>query len=363
MIKAILIDDEVHCIDTLSILLADYCPEVEIMEKCLSPKKGLEAIENLQPDLVFLDIEMPMMNGFELLEQFKQIPFSVVFTTSYDQYAIKAIRFSALDYLLKPIDPKELIAAVHKVQLQKAPPSAEQLRTLMEQMQIQNKETSFDKIAALLDKNFSRGNQSFANPMAIGSQQRRLAAILFTDIVGYTAMMQQNEEQAVNVIKRYTAELRKTVTNHAGEVSNDYGDGSLCIFASATEAVQSAMEIQQCLQADPSVPLRVGLHIGEIFYEEGKILGDGVNVASRIQSLGTGNSILFSGEIHDKIKNNPNFKSVSIGNYKFKNVEKAIEVFALANEGLIVPDRKNMEGKLKKKSWTNFFFHGQGKKN
>src|SRR5690349_13825449 len=115
MIKAILIDDEVHCIDTLSMLLTDYCPEVEIVEKCFSAKKGLEAIEKNKPDLIFLDIEMPVMNGFELLEQFKQIPFSVIFTTSYDQYAIKAIHFSALDYLLKPVDPKELIKAVHKV--------------------------------------------------------------------------------------------------------------------------------------------------------------------------------------------------------------------------------------------------------
>src|SRR5688572_7921230 len=135
MIKAIIIDDEVHCIDTLSILLADYCPEVEVMAKCMSAKKGLEAIEQLKPELVFLDIEMPTMNGFELLEQFQQIPFSVIFTTSYDQYAIKAIRFSALDYLLKPIDPKELIIAVHKVQGQKTPPSAEQFRMLMDHVQ------------------------------------------------------------------------------------------------------------------------------------------------------------------------------------------------------------------------------------
>ena len=153
MIKAIIIDDEVHCVDTLSILLADYCPEVEVMEKCMSAKKGLEAIEKLKPELVFLDIEMPMMNGFELLEQFKEIPFSVIFTTSYDQYAIKAIRFSALDYLLKPIDPKELIAAVHKVQLQKTPPSADQFRMLMEQ--IQGKENEVAKLTAILNNNSS----------------------------------------------------------------------------------------------------------------------------------------------------------------------------------------------------------------
>ena len=194
MIKAIIIDDEVHCIDTLSILLADYCPEVEVMDKCMSAKKGLEAIEKIKPELVFLDIEMPVMNGFELLEQFKQIPFSVIFTTSYDQYAIKAIRFSALDYLLKPIDPKELIAAVHKVHAQKKPPSEEQFRLLMKQ--INNKENEMAGIAALLNQNFPLHNSPFTL-----SQQRRLAAILFTDIVGYTAMMQQNEIEARAIIK------------------------------------------------------------------------------------------------------------------------------------------------------------------
>ena len=97
----------------------------------MQAKKRREDIEKLKPDLVFLDIERPVMNGFDLLEQFKQIPFSVIFTTSYDQYANKAIRFSALDYLLKPVDPKELIAAVHKIQAQKSLPSAEQFRMLL----------------------------------------------------------------------------------------------------------------------------------------------------------------------------------------------------------------------------------------
>ena len=121
MIRAIIIDDEVHCLETLSILLKDYCPQVTILETCRSAKKGLEAIDRYKPDLVFLDIEMPTMNGFEMLEQFAEIPFAVIFTTSYDQYAIKAIRFSALDYLLKPVDPKELTAAVQKIQGQKKP--------------------------------------------------------------------------------------------------------------------------------------------------------------------------------------------------------------------------------------------------
>ena len=145
MIKSIIIDDELHCVETLNLLLNEYCPGVQVIEQCHSAKKGLEAIEKLKPDLVFLDIEMPVMNGFELLEQLSVISFAIIFTTSYDQYAIKAIRFSALDYLLKPIDPKELISAVKKVQEERHLPMAEQFQILLNQ--IQGKGGGFSKIA------------------------------------------------------------------------------------------------------------------------------------------------------------------------------------------------------------------------
>lgn len=145
MIKAILIDDEAHCLDTLSILLHEYCPDVQIIARCRSGNEGLQTIKKSKPDLIFLDIEMPGMNGFELLEQFTEISFAIIFTTSYDQYAIKAIRFSALDYLLKPIDPNELVGAVKKVQEQRHLPMAEQFQMLLKQ--IQNKDHQFNKIA------------------------------------------------------------------------------------------------------------------------------------------------------------------------------------------------------------------------
>ena len=128
---------------------------------------------------------------------------------------------------------------------------------------------------------------------------------------------------------------------------NDYGDGSLCTFTSATAAVRCALEIQQQLQSEPKVSLRIGLHIGEIIFEQGKVMGDGVNIASRIQSLGQANTILFSKEIFDKLRNQTGFQSVSLGMFEFKNVGEPMEVFALANEGLVVPKRDNMEGKLK----------------
>ncbi|HEY5405640.1 MAG TPA: adenylate/guanylate cyclase domain-containing protein [Ginsengibacter sp.] len=180
-------------------------------------------------------------------------------------------------------------------------------------------------------------------------QNRQLAAILFTDIVGSTAMMQKDEQTAVAINKHYVDVLKETVSTHKGEVLNDYGDGSLCIFSSVTEALRCAMEMQHKLQTEPEVPLRVGLHVGEIFFEHGKVFGDGVNVASRVQSLGIANSILFSSEVCSKIRNQQEFKSVSIGRFHFKNVDEPMEVFALTNEGLVVPDKTKIEGKLKEK--------------
>jgi TolB-like protein/class 3 adenylate cyclase/Flp pilus assembly protein TadD len=182
------------------------------------------------------------------------------------------------------------------------------------------------------------------------SSARQLAAIMFTDIVGYTALMQANEQKAVAVIKHYNATLEKWVTHYNGQILNYYGDGSLCIFSSATDAVNCSLAIQQELKTEPVVPLRIGLHIGEVFFEDAKALGDGVNVASRVQSLGQENTILISEEVHDKIKNNTSVTTKSLGHFEFKNVGKSMEVFALTNEGLFVPQRNKLEGKLKKKN-------------
>ncbi len=179
------------------------------------------------------------------------------------------------------------------------------------------------------------------------NQHRQLAAILFTDIVGYTALMQENEQKAVALIKHYNAALNEAVALHHGKVLNYYGDGSLCSFPSVTEALNCAIELQKELQSEPGVPLRIGLHIGEVFFEEDKALGDGVNIASRIQSLGQANTILFSKEVFDKTRNQPGFTAISLGLFEFKNVNEPMEIFALANEGLTIPKREEMSGKLK----------------
>lgn len=118
--RAILIDDEDGSRESLARLIEKYCKNIQIVAKADSMLSGLTAIQQHEPDLVFLDIEMPNGTGFDLLEKIKQIDFDVIFTTAYDHYAIRAIKFSAVDYILKPIDPDELVTAVNRVEAKQA---------------------------------------------------------------------------------------------------------------------------------------------------------------------------------------------------------------------------------------------------
>ena len=114
MIRALIIDDEQNCIDSLVFDLQKNCPDVAVVETCTSSKQGVLSIKNVNPDLVFLDVQMPWMSGFEMLEFVDKINFAIIFTTAFDQFAAKAFRISAIDYLLKPIDVNDLKDAVRK---------------------------------------------------------------------------------------------------------------------------------------------------------------------------------------------------------------------------------------------------------
>lgn len=114
--KAIIIDDEPNAVELLALRLAQKCPQVEVVAACTSSVKGVVAIRELHPDIVFLDIEMPQMNGFQVLAAVEDIQFSLIFVTAYDKFALKAFRYSAIDYLLKPIETNELMEAIRKVE-------------------------------------------------------------------------------------------------------------------------------------------------------------------------------------------------------------------------------------------------------
>ena len=168
--------------------------------------------------------------------------------------------------------------------------------------------------------------------LELDKYSRKLAAILFTDMVGYTAVMQRDEILAIKMQKRHQYVVDTCVQQFGGEVKNDMGDGSMSVLPSAIQVIQCAMAIQQELKKEPVVNIRVGIHIADVLIEEsGKVHGDGINIASRIETLGVAGAILFSKEIYNKIKNHPEFKTVLVGSFPFKNVEEPMEVYAIAN--------------------------------
>ncbi|MCB0846625.1 MAG: hypothetical protein KDE26_25425, partial [Bacteroidetes bacterium] len=184
------------------------------------------------------------------------------------------------------------------------------------------------------------------------SQTRRLAAIMFTDIVGYTAMMQQNEAEGMAKAQSFRQTMQTQVETHHGELLEIRGDGSLSVFNSAVDAVACAKEIQETLREE--VPLRIGIHLGDIVQKEGHIFGDAVNIASRIESMGLAGAVLISSNVRNQIKNKPEFELTSLGRFSFKNVEEEMSVYALANEGFAIPRRGQLKGKFSENPGTGW---------
>lgn len=174
---------------------------------------------------------------------------------------------------------------------------------------------------------------------------RQLVAIVFADMVGYTAMMQENEQSARLKRSRFKEVLDKTLDKYQGKVLQQYGDGSLSIFPSAIDAIHSTVEIQRQLQQHPKVDVRIGIHTGDVMVDEGAIYGDGVNLASRLESLAVPGSILVSEKVFDEVKNQEDIRVNELGFFEFKNVKQAVRVFAISNAGIIVPARSELQGK------------------
>ena len=174
---------------------------------------------------------------------------------------------------------------------------------------------------------------------------RRLVAIMFTDIVGYTSLMQQNETSAVEVRSRHRKVFTEEHGVFNGEILQYFGDGTLSIFKSGVEAVRCAIAIQVELQKNKKLPLRIGIDIGDIVFDGTEIYGDRVNLASRIESKGIGGSILLSAKLNEELQNHPEISTVSLGHYVLKNVANPIEIFAVENEGVIMPVLSQMKGK------------------
>ncbi len=175
---------------------------------------------------------------------------------------------------------------------------------------------------------------------------RQLAAIMFTDIVGYTAIMQDDEQKAVNLRSRHRKVFKEQHDKFNGTLVQYFGDGTLSMFKSAVEAVSCAVALQKELnEGDIKVPVRIGLHLGDIFYDGTEVFGDGVNVAARVEGISESGAVLISEHLNRELKNKNELPTKSLGEYKFKNVTDPVEVFAVCSEGLNIPDPDHMPDK------------------
>ncbi len=176
-------------------------------------------------------------------------------------------------------------------------------------------------------------------------EARKLASIAFADIAGYTAMMQADERKALLVLDTFREVLESEMALYEGEIVQFFGDGCLLSFDSALEGLHVATSLQNRFLAQ-GVPVRIGMHLGDVLYKNNNAFGDGVNIASRIESLGIPGAVLISKTLYDQVKNKTEFTLQSLGAFQFKNVADKMEVFAVANDGFTVPRPDQMRGKL-----------------
>lgn len=168
--------------------------------------------------------------------------------------------------------------------------------------------------------------------------QRHLAAVMFVDMVGYTALMQEDENRAIRLRTRKRRVVESAVYGNQGKVIQYYGDGVLVIFSSSYRAVKSAIQIQSQLQKQ-EIPVRIGIHLGEIVRDSEGIYGSAVNIASRIESLSLPGGILISGNVFAEIKNHREIAFRPVGEFDLKNVEKPVRIYAIAHQkSVAVPD-------------------------
>lgn len=176
-----------------------------------------------------------------------------------------------------------------------------------------------------------------------GQIHRKLAAIMFTDIVGYSAIMQNSETQGRLIRNRHKTVFEQAVAEHDGKIIQYYGDGTLSVFPSAVSAVECAVSIQKELKQNPPVPLRVGIHLGDIHYDDTDVYGHGVNIAARIEPVCNPGGIFMSGKVYDELRNHHDLKASSLGLYQFKNVDHDLELFAVQHPDIAFPSEAEVE--------------------
>jgi DNA-binding response OmpR family regulator len=298
--KVLLVDDD----EKLRKLVAEYLEGYGFQVTALPDSRSvLSTIRNESPDIVILDIMLPGKDGLEVLKEIRsEFSVAVIMLTAKgdDADRIVGLELGADDYLPKPFNPRELLA----------------------------------RIKAVTRRIPSQG----AGGADVTSQaiRRQLKAILSADVKDYSRLMSENEMWTIQTLKNYRSLIASHVRSHQGRVVDSPGDNLLAEFGSVVHAAECALEIQRNLSArnkdlpdDKRMEYRIGVNLGDVVIDRGKLYGDGVNIAARIEKLAEPGGIAVSGTVYDEIENKLSLSCEFIGEHTVKNIPKPIRVYRI----------------------------------
>ena len=304
--KVLLVDDD----EKLRKLVTEYLEGYGFHVKTLPDGfLVLETIHKESPDIVILDIMLPGKDGLDVLKEIRaesSVPVIMLTARGEDADRIVGLELGADDYLPKPFNPRELLARTKAV-----------IRRI----------------------SFEDKSERDAKERASKQMQRQLRAILSADVKGYSRLMAQDEMWTINTLNVYRDLIASRVQRHLGRVVDSPGDNILADFGSVLHAVQCAVEIQRELElknaglpGQRKMEFRIGINLGDVVLEKGKIYGDGVNIAARIERLAQAGGICISGTVYDQVENRLPFSYEYLGEKSVKNIEKPVRVYQVRTD-------------------------------
>ena len=322
-VKAIIAEDEAILREEFAEMLGSLWPDLDIVAQVEDGVAALAALDAHAPDILFLDIHMPRLGGLDVARQVTR-RCHVVFITAYQEFAIAAFEQGAVDYVLKPFTASRLATTVTRLRQKLSSEPADLSRVL-------------EKLERMMTTPDEARQDAAPSPL-----ERRLATILCADVAGYSHMMGNDEERTVRVFRGHRDMFESLVRLHRGRIFNTAGDALLAEFNSAVEAVRCATEMQaalatrnQLLPPDERMLFRMGINLGDVIVQGGDLLGDGVNVAARIQAATQPGGVCISGSVYDQIQNKLSLDFKLLGEQTYKNIAKPVRTYAL-NEGIAV---------------------------
>lgn len=269
-------------------------------------EEGLTKALDILPDLILLDVNLPSLNGLDVCRMLRENKFlnPIIMLTSQSNLIDKIVglEIGADDYVTKPFDNRELLARI-RVQLRKHQ---------RVERSVQKKSDSPDIF------------------------RRKLLSIMFTDIQDYSKIMNKNEQLGLKILENHNRILNECIKNGSGNIIEITGDAFLVSFESAVEAVHCAVNIQKKLkeynesdQNSEKIWIRIGIHLGDVVEFEGKLKGDVINIAARIQQSAKSGSVYFSETVYSAIKNKTELEIKSAGKYSLKNISEPQELYLI----------------------------------